>query len=57
MKDLFVKELTKLSEKYGYYICGCGCCGSPYLLDEEPEFDGDGDLYWDKDTKRYEYND
>ena len=39
MKDIakFLSELTNLSLKYELYICGCGCCGSPYIRD----FDGD----------------
>lgn len=28
---LFLKELSKLSRKYGVVVQGCGCCGSPYL--------------------------
>lgn len=29
--EVFLKELTALSIKYGIVIEGCGCCGSPYL--------------------------
>lgn len=52
-KELFLKELTELSKKYDIYIGGCGCCGSPYLDDEEPEYPSDGELQWDKEDKRY----
>jgi Zn-finger nucleic acid-binding protein len=27
----FLDELTKLSDRYGVVIGGCGCCGSPWL--------------------------
>lgn len=27
----FLTELTKLTDKYGFEIGGCGCCGSPWL--------------------------
>ena len=30
----FLEELTIISAKYGIYIDGCGCCGSPYLVGE-----------------------
>lgn len=29
----FLKELTILCDKYGFYIQGCGCCGSPWVND------------------------
>ena len=31
----FLKELTELSKKYGIFIGGCGCCGSPFLYADE----------------------
>jgi hypothetical protein len=52
-KLLFLKELSQLTNKYGIYINGCGCCGSPYLTDKEPEFEGDGELKWDIEKKEY----
>lgn len=30
----FVADLTKLSEQYGFWIGGCGDCGSPWVTDE-----------------------
>ena len=33
----FINELEKISVKYKIKICGCGCCGSPYLSELEPE--------------------
>lgn len=32
IKD-FLKDLTKLSRKHKITIGGCGCCGSPYLVE------------------------
>lgn len=29
----FLHELTLLCDKYGIFIKGCGCCGSPWLDD------------------------
>jgi hypothetical protein len=29
MRALFLKELAQLTLRYGFYIGGCGCCGSP----------------------------
>ena len=35
--DKFLEELSELSNKYGFVIGGCGCCGSPWV----DEVDGD----------------
>lgn len=56
-RKLFLQELTELSKKYDTYINGCGCCGSPYLTNQEPKFNNDGELYWDKESKEYNYED
>lgn len=29
--DKFLEELSELSNKYGFVINGCGCCGSPWI--------------------------
>lgn len=42
----FIKDLTKLSRRYGVQIGGCGCCGSPFL----------GDIQKDQQGGSYEYN-
>lgn len=36
-RDKFLEELTELSRKHGILIAGCGCCGSPYLAEIEPD--------------------
>lgn len=30
----FLTELTKLTDKYGFEIGGCGCCGSPWVTSD-----------------------
>jgi hypothetical protein len=52
--EAFLHELAELSKKYEIYIDGCGCCGSPFLIEGEPEYDGGGDLKWNKETKEYD---
>lgn len=34
-RQRFLRDLSKLSEKYELYIGGCGCQGSPYIFDLE----------------------
>lgn len=29
----FLNELSELTRKHGIKICGCGCCGSPWIED------------------------
>ena len=33
--QVFLHELTGLSQKYDIYIKGCGCCGSPWIEDHK----------------------
>lgn len=48
----FLKELTKLTNKFGVRVSGCGCCGSPFIVDEKAKGEygihsgTDGDLTW-----------
>lgn len=53
--EKFLKELTSLSEKYGVYIGGCGCCGSPYVYSDQYKIhDIIGEsLCYEKDLKKY----
>lgn len=51
--DLFLKELTELTQKYGLEIGGCGCCGSPWVLEIESGVYA-YDLYYNKIHKNYE---
>lgn len=37
--DKFLEELSALTKKYGIEIGGCGCCGSPYLVDHHVDTD------------------
>jgi len=30
----FLVELAEVSKKYNFFIGGCGCCGSPYLVND-----------------------
>jgi hypothetical protein len=36
--QMFVEELSLLSNKYGYHIGGCGCCGSPWIGTNENKY-------------------
>ena len=64
MSDIesFFIDLAKLTEKYGYEIDGCGCCGSPYLsqagssylLSESKEYEV-SDIAWNDAKKKYCY--
>ena len=49
----FLKELTELTKKYGLYIDGCSCCGSPNIFNMEDEKIG-RDLYYDCKKEEYE---
>lgn len=32
MIESFLREYEALCLKHGLALCGCGCCGSPYLV-------------------------
>ncbi len=49
---IFLRELSELTVKYQIEIRGCGCCGSPYIIDFEGKYDGEY-LYFDEKNKQY----
>jgi hypothetical protein len=59
----FLEALSALSRQYGIIITGCGCCGSPYLTEEQvpaagtettvpfyAQSDGDEQVIWCRQT-------
>lgn len=50
----FLKKLTALTHKYGIYIWGCGCCGSPALVDGTKKRSNDSKNFKDRS---YTYKD
>ena len=49
----FLKELSILTQKYGIEIGGCGCCGSPWLWDNNAGKESAANLEYDDVGKRY----
>lgn len=50
----FLEELTLLSHRYDLYIGGCGCCGSPWVIDGlVPYSNALSCLRYDKDKGSY----
>ncbi len=49
----FLDELTKLTQKYGLIIGGCGCCESPWVANLKNEKIGER-LEWNKNQQKYE---
>lgn len=52
--EAFLRELSRLSRKYGVFIRGCGCCGSPEAYDEENGV-GVYELTFDRRAGQYKY--
>ena len=36
----YLLEMTELARKHGYFIVGCGCCGSPEVRAMPDDFQG-----------------
>jgi hypothetical protein len=53
--ECFLRELSELTEKHGIVICGCGCCGSPYLEERKmvQEMTVAENLKFDEKKKKY----
>lgn len=49
----FLSELSELTQKHGFSICGCGCCGSPWIDDSKNEYNASA-LYYDNAKQKYE---
>lgn len=53
----FLEKLSELTMIYGIAIGGCGCCGSPYLMDRDGNTEINGlqhdELIW-VDDDHYE---
>ena len=53
----FLEKLSELTMAYGIAIGGCGCCGSPYLMDRDGSTEINGlqhdELIW-VDDDHYE---
>ena len=54
--EQFMDDLAALTNKYGYIISGCGCCGSPCIERTDGTPAGDG-LQYDETTKKYKISD
>ncbi len=52
-EEMFLRELSELTEKYGIKICGCGCCGSPWLGELLGNDRLGEDLRFDDTKKKY----
>ena len=49
----FLEDLTELCKKHDNYIGGCGCCGSPYIINDLDDCINIEDLYYDKEKGKY----
>jgi len=53
-KKAFLEGLTKLTKRHGITIGGCGCCGSPWIMQYERDklkgghYEMAGGFGWDR---------
>ena len=52
-KYKFLEELSELTKKYNISIGGCGCCGSPYLINLKDKTLIGEYISWDEDEQVY----
>ncbi len=52
-KDKFLEELTALTKRFDIKIDGCGCCGSPFLVEET---DHDDKIYTERNNDYLNYD-
>lgn len=53
---MFKSRLNELTKQYGIEIWGCGCCGSPALMDLSNGKFVAYEMNWNEDKKEYEYD-
>lgn len=46
-EQAFINDLIELSKKHKMIIGGCGCCGSPFLLEFDEEITAEGTYIYD----------
>lgn len=51
--EKFLQELSVLTQKHGFSIAGCGCCGSPWIVDFQSEFVAEN-LGYNQEKQKYE---
>lgn len=61
-KRQFLLDLTELTRKHGIAVGGCGCCGSPFLMeadcsDERAGYSDSGrsDFSWIAPSDKYDW--
>jgi len=52
----FLEDLTELSKKHKIYIAGCGCCGSPYIINDIRDGLSIDELSFNEEEEKYNVN-